>query len=198
MAPTEISVKQTQAVVAGYVSSVPARVWLRRDGVWGPKTEAAVIRFQHYHSLTEDGVVGPLTTAALFGVLDPDWSTTHFNWNEFWSRGTFKGGLTPDVQRNVLLTMFKLEAIRKIGGGRAIHVNSAFRTPRHNADVGGAANSQHQYGIAVDITMDGLTPNQLAANCKMAGMSGVNAYRNWVHADSRDEFDYGSRGYWWP
>ena len=39
----------------------------RIDGVWGRKTIAAVKQFQSQQGLTADGVVGPKTTAALFG-----------------------------------------------------------------------------------------------------------------------------------
>lgn len=35
--------------------------------------------------------------------------------------------------------------------GSGIHVNSGFRCPALNKAVGGVANSQHQYGCAVDI-----------------------------------------------
>jgi len=39
------------------------------DGVWGPKTEAAVEQFQSLRGLTVDGIVGPKTRATLTEVL---------------------------------------------------------------------------------------------------------------------------------
>jgi hypothetical protein len=38
---------------------------LRVDGVFGPKTKQAVIRFQRTHRLAPDGIVGPKTRAVL-------------------------------------------------------------------------------------------------------------------------------------
>lgn len=43
-----------------------------------------------------------------------------------------------------------LDRIRE-GYGKAIKVNSAYRTPEHNESVGGANSSQHMYGEAGDI-----------------------------------------------
>ena len=37
------------------------------DGVFGPKTAAALMKWQGEHNLTKDGVAGPKTLAALFG-----------------------------------------------------------------------------------------------------------------------------------
>lgn len=37
------------------------------DGIPGPRTRAAVMRFQRENGLTADGIVGPLTRAKLFG-----------------------------------------------------------------------------------------------------------------------------------
>ncbi len=48
---------------------------LEADGLFGRDTESAVKRFQREHGLDDDGVVGPLTWAALLRTTPPDVST---------------------------------------------------------------------------------------------------------------------------
>jgi peptidoglycan hydrolase-like protein with peptidoglycan-binding domain len=45
-----------------YTESGP---YLEVDGVFGPKTEAGVEKYQSYHHLTVDGIVGPQTWGSL-------------------------------------------------------------------------------------------------------------------------------------
>jgi peptidoglycan hydrolase-like protein with peptidoglycan-binding domain len=47
------------------VRKLQALLGLRRDGNFGPLTEAAVMKFQQVHQLLADGKVGPKTWAAL-------------------------------------------------------------------------------------------------------------------------------------
>ena len=49
-----------------------------------------------------------------------------------------------------------LEELRELIG-KPIIVNSAYRCPRHNAQVGGVDNSYHTQGMAADIAVSGMT-----------------------------------------
>lgn len=71
---TGVKVQQLQymlRVMAEYVSTIET---VEMDGIFGPKTEEAVIAFQRFAGLTPDGIVGPVTWAALHsravGVVD--------------------------------------------------------------------------------------------------------------------------------
>jgi hypothetical protein len=52
------------------VRALQQKLGVKADGVYGPRTRAAVKRFQRAHGLTVDGVAGPQTLAAL-GVTAP-------------------------------------------------------------------------------------------------------------------------------
>ncbi len=54
-----------------------------------------------------------------------------------------------------------LERIRE-HFGKPVTITSAYRTPAHNAKAGGAKFSQHQYGKAADIWIDGVSVDTLA------------------------------------
>ena len=45
---------------------------------------------------------------------------------------------------------------------KPVYINSAYRNPAYNAMIGGAKNSMHMYGMAADIHINGVTPNQIA------------------------------------
>ena len=79
-----------------------------------------------------------------------------------------------------------LQAIRDWAAA-SITINSGYRTPSHNASVGGASNSQHIYGKAVDIVCSNKTPLQLAQRAETLGMKGIewNADLGYTHIDTR-------------
>ena len=80
-----------------------------------------------------------------------------------------------------------LERIRGFFGGVPISVNSWYRTPEYNAQVGGKKASQHMRGNAVDFTVQGIKPaavqKALLANVKTLGIGGLGCYAGFTHAD---------------
>lgn len=49
--------------------AVPFQPLLILDGIFGPKTNQRVVKFQNQAALMADGVVGPLTSKALIGAV---------------------------------------------------------------------------------------------------------------------------------
>ena len=80
-----------------------------------------------------------------------------------------------------------LESIRAHFGA-AVTINSGYRTPEHNAKVGGVARSQHCYGTAADIVVKRQTPEAVAAFARtlMPDWGGVGVYKSFTHIDVRE------------
>jgi hypothetical protein len=71
---TGTSVKLIQAALNRYGAHLVV------DGIFGPLTRAAVIRFQRAHGLEADGIVGPITWRALFNnSLESDPTAGYIN-----------------------------------------------------------------------------------------------------------------------
>lgn len=71
--------------------------------------------------------------------------------------------------------------------GKAITINSAYRTPAYNKKIGGATYSQHLYGTAADIVVSGVSPAEVykyADSILKAG--GVGKYPTFTHVDVRE------------
>lgn len=71
--------------------------------------------------------------------------------------------------------------------GVPITVNSGYRCPEHNAEVGGVSDSQHVLGTAADITYDGIDVDYLAEIAEECGADGIGKYyyQDFVHIDVR-------------
>lgn len=84
-----------------------------------------------------------------------------------------------------------VEILQKIRNyfGKAVNINSAYRTPTYNKKVGGATYSQHCYGTAADIRITGIPPKGIAnyAETLMPDYGGIGIYKNFVHIDVREE-----------
>ncbi|MFI9462929.1 D-Ala-D-Ala carboxypeptidase family metallohydrolase [Streptomyces xiamenensis] len=145
-------VRQLQIRVSGYPAYGEV---LALDGSYGPATRAAVTRFQQAYGLAADGVAGPNTFNRIYALQSPDCSPAHFSFAELnrcnttWAGGAVSAAT---ARQNALVSMWKLEALRKALGDRPITVSSGFRSVACNNAAGGATNSRHLYGDGVDLT----------------------------------------------
>lgn len=106
--------------------------------------------------------------------------SAHFRVREFRCR---------DGSDAVFISPELVEVLEKIRAhfGRAVVINSAYRTPEHNAEEGGSPTSQHLYGLAADIRVNGVAPSTVAkyARSILPDHGGVGRYRNFTHVDVR-------------
>ena len=75
--------------------------------------------------------------------------------------------------------------------GAGVNITSGYRTPQYNTKVGGAAQSQHCYGTAADITVKGVSVEKVAAYARklMPDWGGVGIYKaqGFTHIDIRED-----------
>lgn len=70
--------------------------------------------------------------------------------------------------------------------GKPFYINSAYRSPEHNAAVGGAKNSQHLHGRAFDIALRGFTGPTIERMAREHGFRGIGRYNTFIHIDTRE------------
>ena len=119
--------------------------------------------------------------------------TLHFKSTEF---GCKDGTAYPEEWYPRLVTLcICLEQIRHELGGKPMTIVSAYRTVPYNKRCGGSKNSQHLEGIAADIRVKGVEPQQVAdaiesliseGRCLEGGI-GVYHSQNFVHYDFRGD-----------
>jgi hypothetical protein len=75
---------------------------------------------------------------------------------------------TPDPQSIANLTSLTQHILQPLRDrlGKPIHITSGYRSPAVNTAVGGAQNSQHTKGEAVDIQVDDMPPEQILVYVK--------------------------------
>ena len=108
----------------------------------------------------------------------------HFKVKEF----ACKDGSTITFIDDYMVTI--LELLRK-KLEKPIIITSGYRTPQHNAKVGGAKYSYHMRGMAVDIRVNGISAKEVAkALDKIVEGGCIIVYDSWVHFDTRDGKKY--------
>ena len=71
--------------------------------------------------------------------------------------------------------------------GKPVTITSAYRTPTRNKEVEGTVYSQHLYGKAADIKIEGVSPAKVAqyAEQLLPNSGGIGVYSTFTHIDVR-------------
>lgn len=154
------------------------------DGLAGPKTSKALKQYQEFNGLPQTGRLDDNTWEALLEE-NPDLSDRELDLNQdvegnidttivtFWYEikhftrdelrckcgGRYCNGFPAEPQE----LLVRLAERARIHFGKPAHNVSCLRCKVWNAQSGGVANSQHMYGEAMDIRIDGVTADQLLA-----------------------------------
>ena len=172
-----MTVKQSQCLL-GYLSYYTGPI----DGQWGEMSTAACKAFQRDYGLDPDGICGTKTqkmlVAAVAGTAakverpesepaDTDKPQTGTWWDniKWFTRDEFKckcggrycNGYPAEMQEAVV----KIADAAREHLGKPAHVISGLRCQQWNAHEGGVANSQHMYGEAIDLRIDGVDSETL-------------------------------------
>lgn len=107
------------------------------------------------------------------------WRWKNFSPQELACKGTGSLMLNDDA-------MDKLQALRD-RLARPLIITSAYRSPEHNRNVGGARGSKHMEGIAFDVRMENHDPQQFIAAARAVGFTAIGTYprSGFIHIDTR-------------
>lgn len=80
-----------------------------------------------------------------------------------------------------------VEKLQKIRNhfNKPVIINSGYRCAQHNRNVGGASRSQHLFGKAADIVVQGVEPELVAKYAEAIGFKGIGRYKTFTHVDVR-------------
>ena len=169
-----MTIKQQQHLL-GYLGYYNGQI----DGQWGRMSAEACRAFQADYGLTPDGICGTMTQKMLIGAIAgtavkvekqeaaEDQQKTGTFWDDirYFTREEFKckcggkfcDGYPAEMQEAVV----KIADSARAHFSRPAHVISGLRCRQWNAHEGGVANSQHMYGEAIDLRIDGVGSEEL-------------------------------------
>jgi uncharacterized protein YcbK (DUF882 family) len=115
--------------------------------------------------------------------------SVHLTWKEL---ACHNGTEYPHLWRanRAIVLAGAFELIREMTGKKPITILSAYRTPIYNDIIGGAKNSQHIQGRAIDLrppshmSLDDFY-NKIRSLTKVSAIRGIGKYKTFVHVDVR-------------
>lgn len=181
------------------------------DGLWGEKSRQATEAFQRDYGLEPDGVCGPMTQKMLIGAIagtavklerptepeaaagDKTHTGTFWDDIQYFTREEFRcqcngkncNGFPVEPQEEMVRTVDEIR--RRLGIPISIVTagGSGVRCKKHNAEVGGVANSEHLYGRAADLHSSASPAKMKAVAEEVMGNTGGIGLYNWgIHVDT--------------
>jgi zinc D-Ala-D-Ala carboxypeptidase len=112
--------------------------------------------------------------------------TLHFTLEELTFTDHREYDNTPNEQEleNLKRLSLFLEEVKKLLGGKAIMVNSAFRSAEVNRAVGSTDKSQHRLGCACDFRVPNMTPDEVVQaiiNSDLQYDQCIKEFDRWTH-----------------
>jgi len=112
--------------------------------------------------------------------------TLHFTLEELTFTDHREYDNTPNEQElaNLKRLSLFLEEVKKLLGGKAIMVNSAFRNAEVNRAVGSTDKSQHRLGCACDFRVPDMTPDEVVQaiiNSDLQYDQCIREFDRWTH-----------------
>lgn len=90
-----------------------------------------------------------------------------------------------------------LQQVKTAVGGKAVMINSGFRSKQVNDSVGSKDTSQHRLGCAADLRIPGMTPRQVVEACIAANVPFdqiILEFDSWTHISVPNTPDAKPRG----
>lgn len=116
--------------------------------------------------------------------LSPHFTLEEFTVSQTAARKGLNNTPSEDIVKVLTNTANQMEAVRKLLGA-PITINSGYRSPEVNKAVGGARNSQHMTGEAVDFIAPGFgSVSAIVERIKSSGLvfdQLIDEYGSWVH-----------------
>jgi len=124
--------------------------------------------------------------------------TLHFTLEELTFTDHREYDNTPNEQElaNLQRLALFLEEVKKLLGGKAIIVNSAYRSEEINRAVGSKDTSQHRHGCAADIRVPSMTPDEVVQAIKASDLQYdqlIREFDAWTHVSIPNEEEHEPR-----